>query len=152
MSIGKRQAGSRVSAEPVKTTTPAARPAQQPARPVTPAARQTAQPAGPAAPKPAAQEAVRPLNYEQNKILNWLKSVRFRRKLFGGVSENDVWKKIEELNRMYDAALRAERARYDALLQQSRPNQPVGYTTTRPSAPGTYTPATRPIPKREDRP
>lgn len=138
MSIGKRQAGSRLSAESAKTTPPATR--------------QPAQPAGPAAPKPAAQEAVRPLNYEQNKILNWLKSVRFRRKLFGGISENDVWEKIEELNRMYDAALRAERARYDALLQQSRPNQPVGYTTTRPSAPGTYTPATRPIPKREDRP
>lgn len=59
------------------------------------------------------------LNYEQKRIADWLKKLRFRKKLFGGVSEIDVWKKIDELNSMYNAALRAERVRYDALLEQS---------------------------------
>lgn len=57
------------------------------------------------------------LNHEQKRIAQWLKKVRFRRQMFGGVSEQDVWKKIDELNRMYEAALSAERARYDALLE-----------------------------------
>lgn len=62
------------------------------------------------------------LNHEQQKIAEWLSKVRFRRKLFGGVSQQDVWRKIEQLNEMYEAALSAERARYDALLEQQRRN------------------------------
>ena len=65
----------------------------------------------------SAGEDIQPLNREQKRILAWLKKVRFRKRLFGGVSERDVWKKIEELNHMSDLALVAERARYDALLQ-----------------------------------
>lgn len=57
------------------------------------------------------------LNYEEKRIADWLKKVRFKKKLFGGVSELDVWKKLEELNSMYKAALAAERARYDAQLE-----------------------------------
>lgn len=57
-----------------------------------------------------------PINSEQQKIIDWLKKVRFRPQLFGGVSEQDVWKKIDELNKLYDAALMAERIRYEALL------------------------------------
>lgn len=57
---------------------------------------------------------------EQKRIRQWLKQVRFRKCLFGGVDERDVWKKIGELNDMYNAALIAERARYDALLEQQR--------------------------------
>lgn len=53
---------------------------------------------------------------EEQRIADWLNKVRFRKKLFGGVSEKDVWKKIGELNEMYKRALIAERARYDALL------------------------------------
>ena len=53
---------------------------------------------------------------EEQRIADWLNRVRFRRQLFGGVSEKDVWKKIGELNEMYKRALIAERARYDALL------------------------------------
>lgn len=59
-----------------------------------------------------------PLNREQKRIMVWLRRVRFKRKFFGGVNERDVWKKIEELNNMYNLALIAERARYEALLQQ----------------------------------
>ncbi|MDY4835104.1 MAG: hypothetical protein SO181_08190 [Frisingicoccus sp.] len=61
---------------------------------------------------------VAPLNCEQERILKWLKQVRFRRALFGGVDESDLWKKIGELNSLYEDALFAERARYDALLEE----------------------------------
>ena len=58
---------------------------------------------------------------EQQRIAQWLKKVRFRKALFG-VSEKDVWKKIGELNDMYQELLAAERIRYDTLLecQQAR--------------------------------
>ena len=59
-----------------------------------------------------------PLNSEQKTIVEWLKKVRFRKQLFGGVSEQDVWKKIDELNKLYDAALAAERIRYETLLKE----------------------------------
>lgn len=60
------------------------------------------------------------LNHEQANIQAFLKKVRFKKALFGGVQESDVWKKIGELNTLYEAALSAERARYDALLQQQK--------------------------------
>ena len=65
-------------------------------------------------PSPASTE---PLNHEQERILKWMKQVRFKKKLFGGVSQADLWKKLAELNSIYDAAISAERARYDALLE-----------------------------------
>lgn len=58
------------------------------------------------------------LNHEQERVRKWLKQVRFKKAFIGGVNEADVWKKIAELNTMYEAALSAERARYDALLQE----------------------------------
>lgn len=63
------------------------------------------------------------LSREQLAIAKWLKEVRFRKKLFGGVNEQEVWKKIEKLNEMYEAALNAERLRYDVLLEQQRLNE-----------------------------
>lgn len=66
------------------------------------------------------QAPIRPLNREQKRILVWLRKVKFKKQFLGGVSERDVWKKIEELNSMYNLALVAERARYDALLAQQR--------------------------------
>lgn len=68
------------------------------------------------------------LSREQKKIAQWLKQVKFSKTLFGGVSERDVWKKIGELNELYNEALIAERARYDALLAEAREstNQPEG--------------------------
>lgn len=70
------------------------------------------------APRPAQDPA--PLNHEQERIRQWLTQVKFRKNLFGGVDEADVWKKLGELNSLYEAALSAERARYDALLSQRR--------------------------------
>lgn len=67
------------------------------------------------------QEATTPaLNHEQAKLQAWLRQVKFRKTIFGGVSEADVWKKIGELNTLYEAALSAERARYDALLEAQK--------------------------------
>lgn len=59
-----------------------------------------------------------PLGTEHRQLHEWLQQVRFKKQLFGGVSEADVWKKIAELNRLYEAALAAERIRYDTLLQE----------------------------------
>lgn len=60
------------------------------------------------------------LSKEQQEIAEWLDKVRFKKQIFGGVSETDVWNKISELNEMYNKALIAERARYDTLLNQYR--------------------------------
>lgn len=54
---------------------------------------------------------------EDLRIETWLKQVRFKKRLFGGVSEQDVWKKIGELHALYRDALRAERVRCDALIE-----------------------------------
>ncbi len=62
------------------------------------------------------------LGTEQENLQSFLKSVHFKRKLFGGVSEVDVWKKISELNSLYETALAAERTRYNALLKERTEN------------------------------
>lgn len=59
-----------------------------------------------------------PMNSEQQRVYDWLRTVKFKKMTFGGVDEADVWKKIGELNALYDAALCAERVRYDTLLEQ----------------------------------
>lgn len=56
-----------------------------------------------------------PLNQQQEQIISFLQNLHFRPRLFG-VDQQDVWKKIEQLNQMYEVALSQERARYDALL------------------------------------
>ncbi len=55
---------------------------------------------------------------QEKKVSDFLQKVKFRKRIFGGVSERDVWTKIGELNEMYRQALLAERARYDALLEE----------------------------------
>ncbi len=54
----------------------------------------------------------------EERIANWLQKVKFRKKIFGGVDEADVWQKINALNDIYKEAWIAERARYDALLAE----------------------------------
>ena len=56
------------------------------------------------------------LNHEHEKLKEWFRTVRFRKVLFGGVDEVHLWKKLEELNQIYEISLSAERARYDALI------------------------------------
>ena len=56
-------------------------------------------------------------DYEE-RISGWLKQVKFRKRVFGGVDEADVWKKIAELNDMYKEALLVEQAKYQSLLER----------------------------------
>ena len=72
------------------------------------------------------------LNHEQQKIAEWLKTVKFRKQMIGGISEQDVWQKIEQLNEMYEKALSAERARYDALLAKQRKTSSLKPGTPKP--------------------
>lgn len=60
------------------------------------------------------------LNLELKRIGEWLETLRFRKQFIGGVSQEDVWKKIQELNAMYQEALKAERIRYDTLMEHYR--------------------------------
>ena len=55
---------------------------------------------------------------QEEKIAGFLQKVKFRKQIFGGVSEKDVWTKIRELNEMYRQSLLAERIRYDALIAE----------------------------------
>ncbi len=77
---------------------------------------------------------------QEERIAFRLKQMKFRRRVFGGVSEIDVWKKISELNDMYKEALLAERARYDALLEK----QAAGTTGTYEAEQAQKTSATDP--------
>ena len=60
-----------------------------------------------------------PENPYQRKIADWLGKMKLRRVTFGGVSEKQVWKRIGELNEMYQKMLAIERARYEVLLHQA---------------------------------
>lgn len=64
-----------------------------------------------------------PQKEEHPRLRKWLKEVRFKKVIFGGVSEADVWKKIAELNELYEAELFAERIRYDVLLKEYTGNE-----------------------------
>ncbi len=61
---------------------------------------------------------IKAINHEQEELIQWFRDVRFRKRLIGGVDEEHLWKKLEELNGLYDAAIKAERARYDALIRE----------------------------------
>lgn len=66
----------------------------------------------------AAQAALN-ANSEYQAVAQWLTSVKFRKKSIGGYDPEDVWKKLDELNTLYENALLAERARYNLLLRQA---------------------------------
>lgn len=68
---------------------------------------------------PVGEEGLDTRGNPQESLEKWLKQVRFKKCLFGGVSERDVWRKINELNSLYEAALSAERIRYDALIEEA---------------------------------
>lgn len=72
------------------------------------------------APRDPQSRAELQANSEYEKIAAYLSGVKFRKKAFGGVDPADVWKKIEELNALYENALVAERARCNLLIRQVR--------------------------------
>ena len=57
---------------------------------------------------------------EQEAIIQWFRTVKFRKNLLGGVDEAAMWKKLEELYALYEAAIRAEHTRYNVLLAEQK--------------------------------
>lgn len=51
-------------------------------------------------------------------IAEIFKGLRFKKKLFGGVDELDVWKKLDKLQKEYRSAYEKQQERYEALLQE----------------------------------
>lgn len=51
------------------------------------------------------------------EIAALLKELRFRKKIFGGVDERDVWKKLQLLQKEYRAAFEAQEERNKVLLE-----------------------------------
>ena len=76
---------------------------------------------------------------EQLAIIQWYKTVKFRKNLLGGVDEAAMWKKLEELYALYEAAIRAERTRYNVLLEQQTGSLPLDTTEVDSFAKGSPT-------------
>lgn len=51
-------------------------------------------------------------------IAQQIKAMRFRKKFFGGVDENDVWRQYAELHREYQVAFAAQEEANQALLRE----------------------------------
>lgn len=52
------------------------------------------------------------------EIANLLQHTKFKRKWFGGVDEDDVWKKIERLQAEYSELIEENSYKHDALIDQ----------------------------------
>lgn len=53
-----------------------------------------------------------------DEIAEFLKTLRFRKKIFGGVDEKDVWKKLDSLQKEYRSAFDAQEERSQALIHE----------------------------------
>lgn len=51
-------------------------------------------------------------------IAEALSAMKFRKKMFGGVEETDVWRQLEALQRTYQEVYDQQAAYYQALLDQ----------------------------------
>jgi len=54
------------------------------------------------------------------EIAQLLKDTRFKRRLIGGVDEDDVWRKLERLNGEYVALIEAMEQRHQGALRECR--------------------------------
>ena len=52
-------------------------------------------------------------------VARYIEGMRFKKKLFGGVDEADVWKKIEALHKEYEAVFLAQEIR-DEVRDEAR--------------------------------
>ena len=86
---------------------------------------------------PGAEESC--ISPEQLAIIQWFLTVKFRKNLLGGVDEAAMWKKLEELYALYEAAIRAERTRYNVLLEQQTGSLPLDTTEVDSFAKGSPT-------------
>lgn len=60
------------------------------------------------------------------EIARWIAGVRFKKRFFGGADPADVFKKLEELNALYEKALVAERVRRDLYWSENDTEEPNG--------------------------
>lgn len=51
-------------------------------------------------------------------IAEVFKTMKFKKKFFGGVDERDVWKKLDKLQKEYRSAYEMQQVRYETLLQE----------------------------------
>lgn len=51
-------------------------------------------------------------------IAEFFKTMRFQKKLIGGVSEKSVWKQLDKLQKEYRSAYEMQEERFKALLQE----------------------------------
>ena len=51
-------------------------------------------------------------------IASVMKEIRFRKKIFGGVDEADVWRQLEKLQSEYRSAFEAQQEQSRALIQE----------------------------------
>lgn len=65
---------------------------------------------------PQTQSLMSAKNMEE--IAGWLKELKFRKKIIGGVDEANVWHKLDELQAQYQSAFDAQAERYQALLDE----------------------------------
>lgn len=47
-----------------------------------------------------------------------MKQLRFKKKLFGGVQELDVWRKLEQLHQQYQSVFTVQQALYEQQLAE----------------------------------
>lgn len=52
------------------------------------------------------------------ELTHLFEQMKFRKKWLGGVDERDVWKKLEQLQQVYEQAYQRQAAYYQALLEQ----------------------------------
>ena len=55
---------------------------------------------------------------QMQSICDKLKAMKFRKRLFGGVDEADVWRQLEALQQEYQNVYDAQAAYYQALLDE----------------------------------
>lgn len=58
-----------------------------------------------------------PMRTMQN-IADALSAMKFRKKLLGGVDESDVWRQLENLQRLYQLVYDEQAAYYQALIDE----------------------------------
>lgn len=54
----------------------------------------------------------------KKEIADYLKNIKFRKKLFGGADEYDVWRKIKKLDEMYQKEIEKQKLQYEALIAE----------------------------------
>ena len=55
---------------------------------------------------------------DMNDIAEMFRRMKFRRKLIGGVDEQDVWRQLDAVQRAYRSAYEAQAVRYETLLAE----------------------------------